>query len=339
MRQYTTTSSFFEKGKVIAFGMRDVTHPGREATSWQFDILENQTTRTEVTIHLSDTAQNMMAKNGLSWEFMLCKRFVRWYRSGNRDICEIEINAVNYSELTPSSSSDREVVERDVLQAVHGYWEEGRTVDSFEISLSCDFNLDDIDSAKRRLRARSWVRRVSGNRYQLNPEHVEKIGEFLKPLSLPPTAHRHFQVVDIDVTGDFAFVIMPFREEEFPQRIYGDVIKPFVDDKFGIRPVRVDEDFTSQNILNKIYTYTLRSDFVIAEISTRNPNVMYELGLALALGKDVIVIENKEYASRTRWPERIFDIDKFPYYRYGDDKELQDSLDKAITAHLSTRKK
>ncbi len=41
---------------------------------------------------------------------------------------------------------------------------------------------------------------------------------------------------------------------------------------------------------NKIYSYILRASFVVAEVTTRNPNVLYELGLAHMLEKDCIIL-------------------------------------------------
>jgi hypothetical protein len=342
VEDYKLAGQFFDKGHVIQFRARDITNPGRNAISWRFHVIEDETVLSKATVHLSNTARAIIAnRKEIDEGFLVCKRFVQWYRSEKRSEEEIIISSDNYEQIIPSEKADKLAVRRCVMETICGFYDEGEQfVSLFEILLSCDFGTADVNRALTVLTGKGWILPAADQGvYRLNQSKSDEFEEFLKRPSLPQTPHPHFQEVGIDVRGDFAFVIMPFREEEFPQRIYGDVIKPFVDDKFGIRPVRVDEDFTSQNILNKIYTYTLRSDFVIAEISTRNPNVMYELGLALALGKDVIVIENKEYASRTRWPERIFDIDKFPYYRYGDDKELQDSLDKAIIAHLSTRKK
>jgi hypothetical protein len=92
--------------------------------------------------------------------------------------------------------------------------------------------------------------------------------------------NKYFQEIKIQATEPFCFVIMPFREEKFPQRIYTEIIKPFVESGFRISCYRVDEDHLPDRIGNKIYTYILRSSFIIAEVTSPNPNVFYELGLA-----------------------------------------------------------
>jgi hypothetical protein len=97
-------------------------------------------------------------------------------------------------------------------------------------------------------------------------------------------------IADEQADEPFCFVIMPFREKEFQQSIYFDVIKPLIEEEFKISCCRVDEDVLPDRIDNKIYSYILRAAFVIAEVTTKNPNVLYELGLSHMLEKDCIIL-------------------------------------------------
>ncbi|MDY6912300.1 MAG: hypothetical protein SVM79_08100, partial [Chloroflexota bacterium] len=68
--------------------------------------------------------------------------------------------------------------------------------------------------------------------------------------SLDRKINRYYQEVDIEAAGPFCFVIMPFHEEEFAQRIYTDVIKPLIENDFKISCYRVDEDHLPDRIDN-----------------------------------------------------------------------------------------
>ena len=84
-----------------------------------------------------------------------------------------------------------------------------------------------------------------------------------------------------------AFVIMPFDEEFTP--IYGDFIRPVLEDS-GFYVKRADDIESQQNILRDIVEAISLSDLVIADLTGANPNVFYELGLAHAMKKPVILI-------------------------------------------------
>ena len=119
---------------------------------------------------------------------------------------------------------------------------------------------------------------------------------------------------------------MPFRENEFKQAIYFDVIKPFIENEFKIECYRVDEDDLPDRIDNKIYSYILRSAFIVAEVTTRNPNVLYELGLAHMLEKDCIILTQKEHS------EMPFDISRISAEPYENEDQLKAFLRKSISA-------
>ena len=53
---------------------------------------------------------------------------------------------------------------------------------------------------------------------------------------------------------------------------------------------RADDIFAPGSVIDDVVQSIQRADYLIAELSERNPNVYYELGLAHALGKKVILI-------------------------------------------------
>ncbi|MGA7768039.1 MAG: Hsp70 family protein [Candidatus Sulfotelmatobacter sp.] len=83
------------------------------------------------------------------------------------------------------------------------------------------------------------------------------------------------------------FVLMPFDRKFQP--LYDDHIKPTVE-AAELRCERADDIHGISVITWDIWERINRARFLIAELTDQNPNVFYELGLAHALSKDVILI-------------------------------------------------
>jgi hypothetical protein len=94
---------------------------------------------------------------------------------------------------------------------------------------------------------------------------------------------------DVEVRRDKVFVLTPFN------KIFDDTFDSIriVGSKLGLQISRGDEKFLEGNLLRHIVTEILSSTIVVANIDGRNPNVFYELGIAQALGKRVIVVTSK----------------------------------------------
>lgn len=80
---------------------------------------------------------------------------------------------------------------------------------------------------------------------------------------------------------------MPF-EDKF-NTYYNQIIKPSILD-LNIAVIRGDEIYSNKPIINDIIDLLIESDFVVADVSNKSPNVNYELGLAHALCKEVIIL-------------------------------------------------
>lgn len=84
------------------------------------------------------------------------------------------------------------------------------------------------------------------------------------------------------------FVIMPFRPE---LKFFYRAIKSHIEQTFpDVTVERGDDRVLTTPILEKIADFIRQADVVIADCSDRNPNVFYELGMAHALGKPVVLI-------------------------------------------------
>lgn len=83
------------------------------------------------------------------------------------------------------------------------------------------------------------------------------------------------------------FVLMPFGKPF--DGYYEHVIKPAVT-AADLEPLRADEIYGAQAIIKDIWESIWKARIVIADVSDRNPNVNYELGLCHALGVPTILI-------------------------------------------------
>lgn len=84
------------------------------------------------------------------------------------------------------------------------------------------------------------------------------------------------------------FVIMPFRPEL--SYLYRG-LKQYVEQAFpGINAVRGDDQALTVPLLRKIADFIRQADVIVADCSGRNANVFYELGMAHALDKPVVLI-------------------------------------------------
>lgn len=86
------------------------------------------------------------------------------------------------------------------------------------------------------------------------------------------------------------FVIMPFKEPF--SSYYHDIFVPVIT-KAGLDPVRADEISKPGVIVNQIWKGIREAEICIADVTGNNSNVMFEVGLAHAIGKPVIQVAQK----------------------------------------------
>lgn len=86
---------------------------------------------------------------------------------------------------------------------------------------------------------------------------------------------------------DTCFVIAPFKEPF--DAYFSRIIKPAIED-VGLYAVRGDSLYRPSSIVDDIWQGIQTAHVLIAELTERNANVFYELGLAHALSKPVILL-------------------------------------------------
>lgn len=125
-------------------------------------------------------------------------------------------------------------------------------------------------------------------------------------------------------TQQECFVIMPISDHDGYEkghfrRVYEDIIIPACE-KSDYEAVRADEveetDIIHLSILKKI----IEAPMAICDLSTRNPNVLFELGLRQAFDKPVVLIQEKG-------TERIFDVSILRAYDYCKELKYKEVLE------------
>lgn len=109
------------------------------------------------------------------------------------------------------------------------------------------------------------------------------------------------------------FIIMPIADTSgydsgHFSRVYNHLIKPACEEA-GFRPIRADDVSSSHFIVVDILKKIVESDLAICDLSGRNPNVLYELGLRQAFNKKTVLIKDNK-------TENIFDVQGFRYAQY-----------------------
>jgi hypothetical protein len=131
--------------------------------------------------------------------------------------------------------------------------------------------------------------------------------KFLGSLSVDKNAMK--------IDSKLVFVLTPFHPSE--ERTYAAIVQALT--KIGVRVMRGDETQARGDVLSHILAQMISARLVIANVSSRNPNVMYELGIAHALGKDVVIIANSG-------ADLPFDVNSRRILFYKDHDDLVESL-------------
>src|ERR1051325_5508074 len=87
------------------------------------------------------------------------------------------------------------------------------------------------------------------------------------------------------------FVMMPFAAPY--QSLYDQILKPAIE-QTGLTPIRADEVFSKPQITHEIWSQLRAARCCIADLTGKNPNVLYEVGLAHAIGKPTLVLTRNE---------------------------------------------
>jgi hypothetical protein len=135
---------------------------------------------------------------------------------------------------------------------------------------------------------------------------------------------------------DKCYVIMPIGElPEYPQnhfkRIYKDIFDQAIR-RANLEPKRADDNNSSHIIQVDIIKDIIEAPIALCDLSTRNPNVLFELGIRQAFDKPVVLVQEVG-------TPRIFDISTINTIEYRKERiyhEVLEDIDKIYKAIIAT---
>ena len=107
----------------------------------------------------------------------------------------------------------------------------------------------------------------------------------------PFVIHPVFRSRIAEVDDSFCFVLMPFRPN-WSKRVYRGIFRPAIEEA-GYQCQRADES-GEQIITESIWTDICRAKVIVADLTGKNENVMYEIGIAHTVGKPVVLLSQDE---------------------------------------------
>ena len=125
--------------------------------------------------------------------------------------------------------------------------------------------------------------------------------------------------------------------EKIDDNIYEYLIKPACEEA-GFEPIRADDTSKANMIMVDVLHKILECDIAICDLSSRNPNVFYELGFRQAFNKRTVLIKD----SKTMMPFDISGIRTLPYsesLRIDEVKKTIPEIAKYITETINAEDK
>jgi hypothetical protein len=123
------------------------------------------------------------------------------------------------------------------------------------------------------------------------------------------------------------FVLMPFKPKM--EKVYTNHIKK-LGNELGLDIRRADDNFSPMPFMEKVWDGICAAKLILADCTEKNPNVFYEIGIAHAVGKKVLLItrSDKDIPS---------DIKHFDYIHYIYDPEGTEKLIEKLRIFLQSQ--
>ena len=156
-------------------------------------------------------------------------------------------------------------------------------------------------------------------------KEVDLCRVLLREVQPRPRRPRVFSIADPEkIEPTLAAVMMPFQPSF--DGVY-DAIEQAAEHA-GLRCRRADEIWENPAIIQDIVSLIDRAQVVICDCTGRNPNVFYEIGIAHALGREVILITQAE-------SDVPFDLRHLRFVRYLNNGEGLEALRQRLAPRLA----
>lgn len=176
---------------------------------------------------------------------------------------------------------------------------------------------------KERSQICEWFQIANDEADEFDQISIESIGE----LEIRALAERVRSCLMRGFTRT-CFVIMPFGKEH--DSVYEDAISPALTSQ-GLQPVRTDKHVMTGNVIAAIRDGLRHCLVAIADTTGDRPNVMYELGMAHADGRPVILL--RKLGPDGNFLPPPFDLQTESIISYSDDlDDLRRHIETAISS-------
>lgn len=226
------------------------------------------------------------------WRFLDLLRSANQYGlvTGSGKISPVGLTDIARDIVAPSSPPSRPKALRDAFRTVDDFrkvedFYQGKKLpedEFFENTLHREFSIP-------RERVRAFIDTFTSNLNYLHAFTPDRYGP-------GPTVEKDLRPIEPDMPAsaepgsgrqflDTCFVMMPFGEwmDAYYREIYVPAIR-----EAGMEPVRADELFSTGSVIEQIWEQISRAKVLLADLTGKNANVFYELGLAHAANKPVV---------------------------------------------------
>jgi hypothetical protein len=232
------------------------------------------------------------------WRFQDLLKAARMYGlvSGSGAAATVALEKIGQDVVAPSSPSQRQAALREAFHNVHEFKQ-----------------VDDFYRGKRLPEDEYFLNTLTRD-FGIPRDRAEKFSEvfaanlsFLRQFDVSTESEPRPTILDVEAGAlqsegtkrtarltkeprvrqflDSCFVMMPFGQ--WYDRYYQDIYIPAIRDA-GFEPVRADELFSTGSVVEQIWEQIEKSKVLLADLTDKNPNVFYELGLAHAARKPVV---------------------------------------------------
>lgn len=111
------------------------------------------------------------------------------------------------------------------------------------------------------------------------------------------------QAIDaLPIENDTAFVIMPFKP---PYTLHFSALYRAALEEAGLRAFRAWGGLSNEDYCELLLALIAKTGFVFADLSEANPNVLYEIGAAHALGKPTLLVIRDDLGEDVQVPSNV----------------------------------
>lgn len=120
--------------------------------------------------------------------------------------------------------------------------------------------------------------------------HIDTISKLRQKLQDTVPANPIWRGRRFDTDNTLAFCLLPLKDDFM--KVFEEGVLPAIE-AAGLRGIHAGQIFDNREIIEDIWESICTCRIVVADVTDRNPNVFYELGICHTLGKEVIVITQR----------------------------------------------